>query len=1440
MKPITVFLLSLMLAFSASVIAQNNSLAFDGTNDYVSVPDNSTLDLSSAMTLEFWVYLSGTDGKVVLSKSNSDADENFRIYIDQSANQIYFDYGNENQYAQTIEFTLDLYTWYHMAFTVSAGNPGKIYVNGVEATTYTAVANAPTPIPTNTHAMEIGGCTAYASYFAGKLDEIRIWNDIRTEDEIRQNMYRELPDPAGESNLVAYYKLNSTSGTNATDSKGSNTGTLTNMTGSEWQTSPAMFGPKNALDFDGADYVSINSVLGLGKTNVTIESWVYLPDANRYGTIARLGKHDYGFGIGVGNGSFDVSGNELIVLIDAVRWIGTNVNIGTGWHHVAFSIGASNDVNIYLDGKNVYTEASFGTSARTPIAPSYIGAADQNNRKFSGGKIDEVRYWSKVRTATEIRENMCKNLTGNEDYLAAYYSFDNTSGAILQDFTGNEYDGTLHNMDNPDWVPSSAFNTWLNTSSSSWSTITNWSLGSKPLATDNVGIFSYTGGSAPAFTSGDEAGAENMVVDITDDWSIGGYLGIAGNLIAESNIDLNGQTIALGTSATLIEDAGRIYGSSGNITTTRSLSNISAENVAGLGAQITTSANMGSTTITRTHSANSSPASIARRFDISPFNNSGLNATLVFHYDDSELNGLAESYLELSKSTDGGTSWVNQNGSINTFVNTIVLTGINAFSSWTAMESEDVTPPVLETQNPSQSYISGTTAISIAPNTTVTTSSPLVNATVSISPIVEGDILSVSNLPEGLSSNWVSTTKILTISGTGSASDYQIALRNVTFESTASSDGTRTIDFILGDGVGLVIEGEQHFYEVVYESGEITWTNARAAALASRFGLAQGYLATITSQSENEYLFGKISQDTWIGANDAGNEGVWKWIDGPETGVQFWQGSSSGSSVGGRYNNWASGEPNNAFGTENYAHMYCREDFPGKWNDYNDSWGVKYYIVEYGGDGSTFTTIDDATINVEGNNTWVGNAGSDWNTGSNWSAGSVPLISEDIIIPNVATKPIINSGIGASCNNLTINVGASLTINSGGSLITNGSITNNGTISVSRTLSEGAWHLVSMPVTSGTASLFEGDYLQYWTESTGVWTDITETTYNLTPGQGYSLWGVAKGDHTYTFAGTPNRGNVSRAITHTEVAGTGFDGANLLGNPYPSSIDWSGLDDTYGAVNYWNGTAYVSWNDGSGSGSQYIPPMQGFFIVTGTAGTFSVGNANRTHTGATNYYKSLTDLSAGLVLFADNGSYRDDLWLLQRENRHAGFDLESDAYKFMSSTPGISQLWSVCPDGNLSIDARPYQEIIQLGFANDQSGIYTIGVSEIADIATAILEDTKANLFHDLTKGAYEFAWQSTDNESRFILHLGVTGLVELNGLENLLMYASGQILYLKPLEGSAEGTLWVYDLAGRILLQKDVNLSGLTAVQTPLARGVYVVSFSSKGSSVVKKVIIQ
>ena len=107
-------------------------------------------------------------------------------------------------------------------------------------------------------------------YFPGEIDEVRIWNTDRTSAEIRANMHHELQ--GNEANLVAYYKLDTGTGTTADDSSnGGYNGTLTN--GPAWQTSGAMSVPGNALDFDGTnnEYVDCGNV---GTGVKTVEFWV--------------------------------------------------------------------------------------------------------------------------------------------------------------------------------------------------------------------------------------------------------------------------------------------------------------------------------------------------------------------------------------------------------------------------------------------------------------------------------------------------------------------------------------------------------------------------------------------------------------------------------------------------------------------------------------------------------------------------------------------------------------------------------------------------------------------------------------------------------------------------------------------------------------------------------------------------------------------------------------------------------------------------------------------------------------------------------------------------------------------------------------------------------------------------------------------------------------
>lgn len=158
--------------------------------------------------------------------------------------------------------------------------------------------------------------------------------------------------------------------------------------------------------------------------------------------------------------------------------------------------------------------------------------------------------------------------------------------------------------------------------------------------------------------------------------------------VISGGLNLNGFILTISPTGYLTETAGNtVRGNSGYITTTRNLNAPSALNVGGLGAVITTGVNLGSTEIRRGNTIQNGlngGQSIERYFDILPTTNTGLNATLVFKYDDSELNGRSETFLSLYRSTNSGSTWTAQGGTPNAGANTITLSSIGAFSRWSA------------------------------------------------------------------------------------------------------------------------------------------------------------------------------------------------------------------------------------------------------------------------------------------------------------------------------------------------------------------------------------------------------------------------------------------------------------------------------------------------------------------------------------------------------------------------------------------------------------------------------------------------------------------------------------------------------------------------------------------------------------------------------------
>jgi hypothetical protein len=221
---------------------------------------------------------------------------------------------------------------------------------------------------------------------------------------------------------------------------------------------------------------------------------------------------------------------------------------------------------------------------------------------------------------------------------------------------------------------------------------------------------------------------------------------------------------------------------------------------------------------------------------------------------------------------------------------------------------------------------------------------------------VAGDLLLFEGtLPAGVTQNFNSNKGILTFTGNITPSDLQFLFRNTKIKTTNSNTQNRVITYVLGLVTPNTSTG--HFYEFVTAPG-ITWHNAKnAAELRSFYGL-QGYLATITSAQENQFVVSKLQGQGWFGASDEAQEGVWKWVTGPEAGTQFWQGGANGSIVGGLYNNWQSGEPNNCCAGENHIHFLTS----GKWNDYAfNNTSINGYVVEYGGmpnDGCVKLTAD--------------------------------------------------------------------------------------------------------------------------------------------------------------------------------------------------------------------------------------------------------------------------------------------------------------------------------------------------------------------------------------------------------------------------------------------------------------------------------------------------
>jgi len=218
---------TLCLGVTSGKAIHGSALKYDGTNDYVNVPDSNSLDITGAITLEAWVKPNVVTGNpYILSKEDDGGANGYAIAIDPNRKFELVLWGGSNVVGirNTAGGTVvTAGNWYHVVGTCN-NTLMKIYVNGV----LDRQATGTMPAGTNTHALWLGDLVWSGIHyqFNGIIDEVRIYNRALDSTEIAWN-YRHPSYPRDTSGCVMWLKCNEFTGDTTYDySSQSNNGVL--------------------------------------------------------------------------------------------------------------------------------------------------------------------------------------------------------------------------------------------------------------------------------------------------------------------------------------------------------------------------------------------------------------------------------------------------------------------------------------------------------------------------------------------------------------------------------------------------------------------------------------------------------------------------------------------------------------------------------------------------------------------------------------------------------------------------------------------------------------------------------------------------------------------------------------------------------------------------------------------------------------------------------------------------------------------------------------------------------------------------------------------------------------------------------------------------------------------------------------------------------------
>lgn len=460
-----------------------------------------------------------------------------------------------------------------------------------------------------------------------------------------------------------------------------------------------------------------------------------------------------------------------------------------------------------------------------------------------------------------------------------------------------------------------------------------------------------------------------------------------------------------------------------------------------------------------------------------------------------------------------------------------------------------------------------------------------------------------------------------------------------------------------------------------------------------------------------------------------------------------------------------------------------------------------------------------SAVNLGIANGYVDVAGSISSSGgiSIGGAGTGTLILRE---ESEVTADITNSG---SVSNIIIKSN----VNGTGSLISSGSPS----ATVERYVSGNSWHLVGSSVNGSTADVFNGCYLQYYTESSNTWTYITSPSYSLGKGSGYSIW--SNSSATYSYTGALNGSD--KAFSNLSYGGDSNHGFHILSNPFPAAIKWlTGSWNRVGVsatAKYYNGSNYVDMGAGT------VIPAQSGFVVQMTSGTNSltIPADSKVHS-STEFYKNVaSEMSVlSLSLTDDMDETNDKFFVRFYEDASVDFEHDYDAYELYGSE-NAANVFAILNDEYVSTMGIPFSDeeyTMQLGLKKGAATNYTLTISDFVfqDGIEIVLEDVLTGEFITLNQETvYQFTSSDGDILNRFNLHFdGVTSVPESIAQQGIDMWANKGNLYIQNKDLVQGLQLSIFSIDGKLVYSKSLDANSFEKVQFDAPKGAYLVKLIS------------